>query len=396
MNSYLTALILLLAAVAGVVARKTYYYLPARELKRRAERDDPLASRLYPAVAYGSSLRGLLWVWIGLASAGGFVLLARIAPPWLSLIAVILLLWVTQSWLPASRVTRVGAHLTAAVTPVIVWLLHHLHPLSSRATETVGKRYTAEHHTGLFERGDLLELIEQQQRQPDNRLSDEELEMVRRSLSFGDYKVSEAMTPRRKVKTALAGDTIGPVLIDELHKNGQGYMLVRDKPKGDFVGSLAFRQLSIQTSGRVGDVMDPNIAYLHENDPLSQAFHAFSATSQPLFVVVNSSEEYVGIVTIDNILRQLLGHLPADDFDRYGDSAAVAARHVPPPKPKKAAKKPQKDKEDTQDKAEAPEDKADEDGEQTDENKPAEQPDKAAEPAESQEKPSETPTEVVE
>lgn len=386
MNDYLVALLLLLFAVAGVVMRKTYYYLPTRELKRRAEQHDPLAERLYPAVAYGSSLRGLLWIWIGLASAGGFILLARIAPIWLSLIAVVLLLWITQSWLPASRVTRVGAHLTVGVTPVIVWLLHHVHPLSSRATETVNKRYTAAHHTGLFEREDLLELVEQQQRQPDNRLSEEELEMVRRSLGFGDYRVSDAMTPRRKVKTVLADDTIGPVLIDELHKNGQGYLLVRETSKGPIVGSLAFRHLNLKSSGKVGNAMDKNVAYLHENDRLSQAFHAFSSTSQPVFIVVNSSEEFVGIVTIENILRQLLGHLPGEEFEQYHDSEAVAARHVAPPKPKKADKKEAKPNEKQQDK------KPDNEAGEADED-PAVKPEK---PTEGQEKPSKTPTEVVE
>jgi CBS domain containing-hemolysin-like protein len=335
MSSYLAAVILLVLAIAGVVVRKTYYYVPARELKRRAEQHDPLASRLYPAVAYGESLRGLLWIWIGLATAGGFVLLVQVAPAWLSFIAIIGLLWVVNSWLPASRITRIGAHLATFVTPLIIWLLNYLHRPLSRGTETVQKRYTAPAHTGLFERQDLLELIEQQQHQPDSRLSEEELEIAKRALHFSDYRVSDVLTPRKHVKTTLANDTVGPVLIDELHKNGQGYLLVRESSKGDFVGVLAFKRLSLHSSGQVKNVMDKEIYYLHENDPLDQALHAFFKTNCPLFVVVNSSEEYVGIITIDNILRQLLGHIPGDDFESYHDVTAVAHRYVKPKQAKK-------------------------------------------------------------
>ena len=46
-------------------------------------------------------------------------------------------------------------------------------------------------HTGLFERSDLVELIEQQQHQTDSRLSDEELDIARRALNFNEYKVHD-------------------------------------------------------------------------------------------------------------------------------------------------------------------------------------------------------------
>lgn len=335
MNSYPAAIILLLVALYGVVARKTYYYLPAREVKRRAEAHDPLAARLYPAVAYGDSLRGLLWAWIGLSTAGAFVLLVNAVPPWLSFIAIIGLLWVVNSWLPASRVTRLGMNLTSLVTPPIVWLLGYLHRPLSRGADVVQKSYTAEAHTGLFEREDLLELIGQQQRQPDNRLRDEELEIVKRALSFGELRVRDVMTPRKRVKTALAGDTVGPVLIDELHKNGQGYMLVRESAKGDFVGLLAFKRLSLKSSGQVKNLMEKTVYYLNENDSLNQALHAFFTTNCPLFVVVDSSADYVGIISIDAILRQLLGHVPGEDFEQYSEKAAVALRHPRPASKKK-------------------------------------------------------------
>ncbi len=336
MTNFIAALVLLGLAIVGVVVRKTYYYLPAHELKRQAERHDRVAEQLYRAVAYGNSLRGLLWLFIALTSAGGFVLLAREAPVWLSLLAVVALLWAALSWLPASRVTRLGTKLAMLVTPAIAWLLNYLHPLVSRGADIVERRYTAPHHTGIFEREDLLQLIDDQQAQDDSRLTPEELEIARRALSFDNYIVGDILTPRGQVKTVLAGDTVGPVLIDELHQRGQPYVLVRDSAKGPFVGTLAIRQLGLQSTGEVRDVMDATVYYVHENDVLSEALHAFFSTNHPLFVVVNSSEEYVGIITVENILHQLLGHIPGDDFDQYTDITAVAARHPKIKKLKKA------------------------------------------------------------
>jgi CBS domain containing-hemolysin-like protein len=338
MTNLVSAIILLLLALMGVVIRKTYYYLPVRELKRRAEKHDKLAVQLYRAVAYGNSLRTLLWLYIGLTSAASLVLLARLLPIWASLLIVGPLLWIAFSLVPATRTTRVGARLTMFVTPLIAWLLNYLHPLLSRGAEVVEQRYTRPEHTGLYEREDLLELIERQQRQTDSRLTDEELEIVKRALSFDNYKVSDIMTPRKRIKTLLGDDTVGPILIDEVHKSGQAYALVRESGKGPFVGTLLFSRLNLSSNGQVRDVMDSTVYYLHDNDPLGQALHAFFVTNHPLFVVVDSFEEYVGVLTIAAALKQLLGHVPGDDFDQYADPAIVAARHTKTPKPEKSDK----------------------------------------------------------
>jgi CBS domain containing-hemolysin-like protein len=342
MTNLILAVVLLLMSLVGIVARKTYYYLPLRELKRRAAKHDPVAVKLYRAAAYGNSLSGLLWLYIGLTGAASIILLARMLPVWASLLIVGPLLWIAFSLIPATRTTKAGIYLTRLITPLLAWLLNYLHPLISRGTDAVEQRYTAPAHTRLFEREDLLDLIKRQQHQADNRLTDEELEIIKRTLRFDDYLVNEVMTPRKHIKTVLAGDTVGPILIDEVHKSGQDYALVRESRKGPFTGTLAFKRLDLQSSGKVKGLMDPEIYYLHENDTLGQALHAFFVTNHPLFLVVDNFEDYVGVLTIEDVLHQLLGHVPGDDFDQYTDIALVAARHT---KPAKAGKPEKSDQE---------------------------------------------------
>lgn len=327
MNDYVLALILLVLALAGIVARKTYFFLPIHELKRRAEKHDRVAAELYRAAAYGNSLKTLLWLYIGITSAGSIVLLARNLPVWVSLLIVGPLMWATFSWLPATRLTGPGVRLTTALTPILVWLLNYLHPILGRSADLVESRYVIPIHTRIFEKEDLLRLVERQQRQPDSRVTEEELEIVRHALTFDEQHVGDILTSRKKLKTALADDTVGPILIDELHKSGQPYILVREKSKGPVIGTLNLSELGIKSTGKVRDVMNDTVYYVHENDTLSEALHAFFVTNHPMFVVVNSFEEFVGIITVENILHQLLGHVPGEDFDQYADLAAVAAKH---------------------------------------------------------------------
>lgn len=333
MNDLVLAVVFLLLALGGVVVRKTYTYLPARELKRRSEKHDALAAQLYRAAAYGNSLRALLWLYIGLTTAVALVLLARSLNVWISLLIVGPLLWIVFSLVPATKLTKIGARLTRVVTPFIAWLLNYLHRPLSRGAELVEHRYTAGHHTRIYEREDLIDLIERQQYQDDNRLTEEELEIARRALSFNDYTVADVLTSRKEVKTILASDTVGPVLIDELHKTGQSYVLVKDRKGGMVVGTLSIGNLGLQSKGQVNDLMDDTVYYLHESDSLSEAVHAFFVTNHPMFIVVNSFEEFVGIATVENIIKQLMGHVPGDDFDQYSNPSAVAARHPKKPEP---------------------------------------------------------------
>ena len=328
MTNLFYPILFLALAVLGMVLKKTYYAIPIRELKRRAQQKNEDAKKLYRAAAYENSLKSLLWLFTGLMSALSLILFARQLPIWLSVLIVGPILWIVFSLIPATRTTLVGTKLAGFLSPFLSWLLNYLHPILDRAASLVESKYITPKHTGLYEREDVLELIQMQQNQNDNRIQDEELDILNRTLNFNTYKVRDILTPRTHVKAILEDDTVGPVLIDELHKSAQDFVLVRESKKGPFVGTLEYDSLDLSSSGKVKDLMEPTVYYLHENDSLSEALHAFFVTNHPIFIVVNSFEEYIGIVTIENIIQKLIGHIPGEDFDQYSDLKAVSLRPV--------------------------------------------------------------------
>ncbi|HET7320167.1 MAG TPA: CBS domain-containing protein [Candidatus Saccharimonadales bacterium] len=329
MLSFVAALLLLGLSLLGVSMRKTYYYLPPKELKRQAEAGDKLARALWRAVAYDTSLRVLLWLWIGLSAAGGFVLLAKVAPWGISLIATALLLWIAFAWFPRrTRLTGLEARLGKWLTPVVVWLLNYLHPIFDKTAGVGMHRYPTAQHTNLYESEDLLEVVRHQKSQPDNRILPQQLEAVERVLTAHQYKLADVLTPRAEVKTISDTDTIGLVLIDELHKSGQTIFPVVKSGTDKIVGALYLDDLNLKTEGSVRDYMQHDVRYLHEDDSLQQALHAFFKTRHQLFVVVNSFEEYLGIITLEHVVKQLTGEAHDDNFDQHHDMAAVANKHA--------------------------------------------------------------------
>lgn len=329
MISYIAAAALIVFALLGVIVRKTIFSIPLAEQKRRAIHGSARTKALYRVAAYDGSTRVLLWTWISVAAAAGFVVLSGVAPAWLSFIVVVLVLWFGFSWLPANQDSSMSLQITLWVVPTLSWLLNTLYRPLSASAKVVAKRYTKQPHTGVYEREDIIELIDRQQTQADSRLSDEELEIIKRAFTFSERTVGEALTPIEKIATIKPNDTVGPVLINEVHASGQPFVIVREKAKEPILGVLAFDALDLHSSGQVSDHMDTHVYYLHEKDSLTEALHAFYATNRPVFLVLNTFEEVVGGLTINNILEQLLGHIPGDDFDEYTDASAVARRHTP-------------------------------------------------------------------
>ena len=322
----ISAILLALIVLAAISLQKAYTHIPVHELKRRARRGDEFANLLYRAAAYGSSTQTLLWLIVGLSGAGFFVIIARSLPAWLALIISLILLWSGFAWLPNSSAGRVSLMLAKYLTGPLTWLLGHLYPLLNRVVTWFERFGHMNSHTGIYQKEDLLALLEKQKTQPDNHISHDELRIVEGALTFGAKLVGDVMTPRRAVKAVAATDAIGPHLMDELHASGHSrFPVYQDKPD-NFVGMLYSRDLiDAQAGGQVRNLMKKHVYYVHEEQALGQVLQAFLKTKHHLFIVINAFEEVVGLITIEDVLEQIIGKPIMDEFDKYDDLRAVAA-----------------------------------------------------------------------
>ena len=323
----LISLILALLTIMAVSLQRTYSRVPLKELKHRVRNGDELAAAILRAVGYGHSLRAVLWFLIGITAAAFFVVVSYDSPFWFALSASAILVWLSFVWLPASRITRFSERIAALVAPFFAWILVYIHPVSDRIFQFIHRHRPVTLHTGLYDRYDLISLLERQQVQPDNRIEKAELEIALHALTFGDDKVAQHMIPRRAVKSVSADDPLGPIVMDELHASGHSRFPVYDGKKDNIAGVLFLRDLiSAKTGGTVRELMKPGVSYIHEEQSIYEALQAILKTHHQLYVVVNSYEEYVGIITIEDILETILGKPIIDEFDQYQDMRAVAAK----------------------------------------------------------------------
>jgi len=328
-------LLLILIFLKCLLLYKTSKALPLRELRRRARASaDKRTQALYKLLAFQGSLKIIILL-LGTASGAALFLLVAQASGWLAAALILAVSWIVLddqfAVAPGGWLWKVSSY----AAPVVVLAVDFLQPVFGRLANRLSHPRI---HSGVYEREDLLGLLDRQKSQIDNRLSSRDLKAARGALIFGDKMVGAVMTPRKSVAWVSADDPIGPKLMDDLHKTGfTRFPAISGSSKPvspEVVGTLYLADLlkELENPGKVADIMKRDAHFINESHTLEQALDGFLKSGQHLLVVVNNFEEVVGMLTLEDVLSQILGEKIADEFDRYHDKHAVAG-HEPPKRP---------------------------------------------------------------
>jgi len=236
------------------------------------------------------------------------------------------LVWRLPPVRPDGILWRVGAYLAPGWTKI----LRFIHPVFNPLAKLVPRPNVAV-HIGIYEKEDLLELLDHQRHSVDNRIPEEELKIAASALSFGDKLVAKVMVPRRVVRFVSEEEVLGPALLDELHKTGLSrFPVVKGPAKSaspKVVGALYLRdvvEIGQENKGLVRDHMKKNVYFINEACTLRQALDAILKSRHHLLIVVNNFEEMVGVIALEDIIEQIMGQKIVDEFDKYDDLRAVA------------------------------------------------------------------------
>ncbi len=161
-------------------------------------------------------------------------------------------------------------------------------------------------------------------------LTNEEKLIVQNGLSFGSKSVESVMIPRSAIDTINKSEFLGPLTLDGLHKTGHSRIPVIDGDIDHVIGVLHLRgllALDIKRSVTAEKAMEAKVYYIRQNQNLQHALSAFIRTHHHLFIVVNEFRETVGMLTLEDVVEELLGHKIIDEFDSHDDLRKVALRN---------------------------------------------------------------------
>ncbi len=158
--------------------------------------------------------------------------------------------------------------------------------------------------------GSYDEFIDQLNHVSDQVINGNQKNRINSVLSSQKLIVKDIMTTKKKVITVDPSATLGPIVLSDLSKTKHGYFLVSSK-KAEPEGILKLSELGdinlAKKSTAVRDFMTTHMVYIDQDESLDQLIQTLLTEKEYFIIVKNSDQEYVGIVTVADLMKSLIG-----------------------------------------------------------------------------------------
>lgn len=297
-------------------------------LKRKMELGDERAGKIYEVRRNGNLLLVTLLLGNVAVNAVLAVYLGSITSGLLAVVLTTGLVTVLGEIIPQAVLSRHALALGSKVVWIVQIVMFVLYPICKPISWILDKALGEELPT-MYSKQELMNILEEHSENKDSEIEAHEEKIARGALTFGDKTIEEVMTPRSVVTFLRKSQKLTDKSASELREQGftRYPVLDDDIEHENIIGMLYVKDLVALKSGKsVGDVARKKIIFINEKDPLDEALQAFLKTKNHLFIVVNEFEEIVGVVSIEDVLEEILGDEIVDEFDKYDDLRAVALR----------------------------------------------------------------------
>ena len=237
--------------------------------------------------------------------------------------------------LPQALFRRNGLSFGAKLAPYLEEYLKVVHPLTAPIGNILDRTVGGD-IPNIYSTDELVKILEEHEVSEDSDIEADEIAIVKNAINFGDKLVHDVMTPKNVVSAISKDEMLTPKVLQELHQSGHSRFPVYDGSLDKIVGTLFVKDLIDQKmhDQKVSRAMEKNVYFLNEYQALDHVLNAFLKTKHHIFVVINEFKETVGVITIEDIIEEIMGREIVDEFDNYDDLREVAALEGAKLKPK--------------------------------------------------------------
>jgi metal transporter CNNM len=316
-------LVVEIAVLVGISAlcsglNVAFMALDPQSLRRKAKLGDRAAKRVLPLRRKSHlTLSAILLTNVGAVSATSLVLEHH----FYGLIAGImttLLIVIFGEIMPQAFFVRRALTFVSLFVPVLRFMIIVTYPVSKPLQLLLDKIFA--HETAhLQSRHEIGMMISEHLGAKESELDEDEVEIIRGALQLSEKRVSSIMTPIEQVYWLQPQDVIDDKRIDEIKASGRSRIPVLNAARTICFGILLVKDLLDidfdDYQPRVDDLHLHPIQAVGGGTALDTMFRKFIAAKTHL-MPVEKDDEIVGIVTIEDLIEEILGHEIEDESDR--------------------------------------------------------------------------------
>ncbi len=324
-------IILILVGFSALFSGMTlgFFSLNKDDLRRKTEIGDKNAIKIYPIRKNGNLLLCTLLIGNVAVNSTLSIYLGSIASGFTAGLIATALIVVFGEIIPQAAFSRyaliLGARFAWLVKIFIIILFPICWPLAWLLNKSLGEEIPT-----VYSKHELMKIVEGHENMKESEIDEDEEKIIKGALSYSEKKVREIMTPRVEVFSLPTKQLLDKEMLKNIYKAGHSRIPVYQDDRDNIIGVLYGKDLiANDINGKtVGDLARRDVIFVDCDKPLDQLLNAFKKTRHHLFVVLNEYGGMSGIVTIEDVLEEIIGEEIIDEFDKCENPQEEAKRKM--------------------------------------------------------------------
>ena len=320
---WIIAVLLLFCAAFFAVAETAYASCPKSRLKAAAERGDARAkTALLILDDFDKAISTLLICTNIVHIATASIVTVAVTKMWglsavsISTIVTTIVVFFAGEMLPKSIAKKYSEPLALATGPVLRFLMKVFTPLSALLT-WIGQsaaKLTPDETPVSFTEDELYDIIEDMTEE--GSLDEQQGELISSALQFGEVTVESVLTPRVDLVAVDISSSLESILA-VIKTTNHSRLPVYEGSIDNIIGVLQIRKF-IKAYLRLGNNLDlrplmDEVFFIHQSTNIDELLPVMSKRKLNMAVVTDNYGGTLGIVTVEDILEELVGEIWDED-----------------------------------------------------------------------------------
>ncbi len=325
MDNWLLALeVIILVGISAISSglNVAVMSLDPSRLERRAKLGNKMAARALPLRKNKHlTLASILIANVGVIAATSLVLGEQFGGLVAGIMSTLLIV-IFGELIPQAIFVHHALRFTAFFAPYLKALVIITYPLSKPLQLLLDKMLGFEDKP-LESRHELGILIAEHAARRGSELDENEIDIMQGALSLSEKRVKDIMTPIENVYWVEPNTALNDAKIDEIKESGYSRIPVFNQPLTKCYGIMLVKDLvDIDFDDNhyiVDDMFFHPTKIIGERTALDTMFRTFIRSGTHL-LPVERDDKIVGIITIEDLLEEIIGHEIEDESDRRRSS----------------------------------------------------------------------------
>lgn len=310
------SLILLAAICSGL--NVALMSLNPSELKHKAQLGDKRARLVYPLRKNAHlSLASILLVNVAAASGTAIVLGDYYSGLVAGMIATLTLV-IFSELAPQALFTRKALVVCSYLAPLMRLMILITYPIAKPLQLTLDRLLGTQESKRLHTRHELGLMINDHLGDDASELDEDEVEIIKGALQLSEKTVGSIMTELRHVYWMTPNTVIDSKKIDEIKDMGWSRIPILSEKRKQVIGILLMKDLVdvdfSHNNYKINELPLYPVEPVGSRTALDTMFRKFIAAKTHL-IPVRKNGDIVGIITIEDLLEEIIGHEIVDESD---------------------------------------------------------------------------------